>query len=301
MSVPELHGALPIIYVDDKSFADESTRGDVWRTRHARLLRELTRAGAGVVALDLTFEDQGKGDDALAAAIREAGATRVIVGAEPPLGDADAVNPRVSPVLKAVLRPGQVASLSVGGSTSALATSVLRRRVLVADASSGQESSSGSGPGLGADTGVIRVPEARATLPLQIKLAWEESRPGRSRVLAGSTRPETSSSSSRARRAPRASRARCGCAGTARMRPGGHHPAAATPAHAAGADLEAVHARRELDSRRARRQLRPVSRQGRADRIEHRRLHVPVAQRDRLRLLDPRERGEQPAAGQALE
>jgi CHASE2 domain-containing sensor protein len=184
MSVPELHGALRIIYIDDRSFADESTRGDVWRTRHARLLRELTRAGASVVAFDLAFEDQGKGDDALAAAIQEAGATRVIVGAEPPFGDADAVDLPVSPVLKAVLRPGQVASLSVGGSTSALATSVLRRRVLVAEASSGEGSSAESGQGPGAETGVIRVPEARATLPLQIKLAWEESRSGRSRALA---------------------------------------------------------------------------------------------------------------------
>jgi CHASE2 domain-containing sensor protein len=183
MSVPELHGALRIIYIDDKSFADEATRGDTWRTRHAGLLRELTRAGASVAAFDLTFADQGKGDDALAAAIREAGATRVIVGAEPPVGTADAaaIDLPVSPTLKAVLRPDQVASLSVGGSTSALMTSVLRRRVLVAEA---PLPSTSSGRAVQDDIGVVRVPEARATLPLQIKLAWEESRSGRGRVLA---------------------------------------------------------------------------------------------------------------------
>ena len=173
MSVPELHGALRIIYIDDKSFADEATRADTWRTRHARLLRELTRAGASVVAFDLTFADQGKGDSALAGAIREAGATRVIVGAEPPIGDAATADLPVSPTLKAVLRPGQIASLSVGGSTSALASSVLRRRVLVAEAPLPEESAA-----------VVKVPEARPTLPLQVKLAWEESRAGRNRVLA---------------------------------------------------------------------------------------------------------------------
>ena len=217
MSVPELHGALRIIYIDDKSFADESTRGDVWRTRHARLLRELTRAGASVVAFDWTFEDQGKGDDALAAAIREAGATRVIVGAEPPLGDADAVNLPVSPVLKAVLRPGQVASLSVGGSTSALAASVLRRRVLVAEASSGEESSSGSGRALERTRASSGCPKRTRRCRCRSSSPGKHRGPGGAACWPGLTRPETSSSSSRARRGSRASPARCGCAGTARI------------------------------------------------------------------------------------
>jgi hypothetical protein len=56
--------------------------------------------------------------------------------------------------------------------------------VLVADASAAQESSSFSGHDRGASRGVVRVPEARATLPLQIKMAWEESRSGRGRMLA---------------------------------------------------------------------------------------------------------------------
>jgi CHASE2 domain-containing sensor protein len=175
MSVPELHPDLRIIYIDDKSFADEAARSSVWRMRHAQLLRALSEAGARAVAFDFTFADRGTGDEALAAAIRDRGATRVVIGGEPPPGLADGAASElpVSPALKAVLGPGEVASLAVGGSIDALATSLLRRRVLLAEGPAPEETAR-----------VRKVADARTTFPLRVKVVWEESRRGRDRITA---------------------------------------------------------------------------------------------------------------------
>lgn len=163
-TVSRLHPDLRIIYIDDKDFAAQK-QSRKWRARHARILRALVGAGASVVAFDFTFTDAYTDDPLLAAAIRDAGATRIVLGAEPAPSPSDPSRSYlpVSASLAAVLKPGQLASLAVGDTGTALSTPVLRRYVRLANARAT----------------TMGVFDAQPTFPLQIKLAWEASRRGK--------------------------------------------------------------------------------------------------------------------------
>jgi adenylate cyclase len=78
------YGALPLVIVgiDEPSFSEMGLQWPWPRDIHARLVEELTRAGASVIAFDVVFSEpsSAKGDTELARAIRESG--RVVLAGD---------------------------------------------------------------------------------------------------------------------------------------------------------------------------------------------------------------------------
>jgi adenylate cyclase len=77
-------GAAPVVVVgiDEPSFSEVGLQWPWPRDIHARLVQELTRAGASVIAFDVVFSEPSheKGDTELARAIRESG--RVVLAGD---------------------------------------------------------------------------------------------------------------------------------------------------------------------------------------------------------------------------
>ncbi|MBZ5537590.1 MAG: CHASE2 domain-containing protein [Acidobacteriia bacterium] len=154
---------LRIIYIEERGkddpwyFGDEEARLK-WRARHAKLVGGLAQAGARIIAFDFAFPDPSPFDKEFAGAIRNAGATRVILGYEPVPGQPQ---PAVSPTLAAVLGPDQISSVKVGGERKDYGGSFYRYIKLSESRSIGSATTS-----------------SIATFPLQIKLVWESQKKG---------------------------------------------------------------------------------------------------------------------------
>ena len=154
---------LRIIYIEERGkddpwyFGDEEARLK-WRARHAKLVSGLAQAGARIIAFDFAFPDPSPYDKEFASAIRNAGATRVILGYEPVPGQ---LQPAVSPTLAAVLGSDQISSVKVGGERKDYGGSFYRYIKLAESRSIGAATTS-----------------SVATFPLQIKLVWESQNKG---------------------------------------------------------------------------------------------------------------------------
>ena len=113
-----LAGDLAVILADENPQKNGELKefNETWRRHHGELVEALARAGARVVAFDISFRDPAPGDAEFAAAIRRAsqGGTRVIVGAEGfEIRDTRPV-PGLSTDLRPHISPGEWALLKIG-------------------------------------------------------------------------------------------------------------------------------------------------------------------------------------------